>query len=186
MVKFDPDPGPTPDADLLDALGRGTIAAFEELYQRHRDWVLRLAYRFTGRQDDARDVLQDTFAYLLRKTPRPQLHTKLTTLLYPVVKNLAVTILRKRGQTLSNDALLDQVARPAPPGTNLPRAELPAALGALSESQRELLLMRFVDDLSLEEIAEALSIPVGTVQSRLHDAVSTLRNDPRTQNYFSP
>ncbi len=112
MVKFDPDPGPTPDADLLEALGRGSIAAFEELYQRHRDWVLRLAYRFTGRQDDALDVLQDSFAYLLKKTPRLQLHAKLTTLLYPVVKNLAVTILRKRGRDLSDDVLLDQAAAP--------------------------------------------------------------------------
>jgi RNA polymerase sigma-70 factor (ECF subfamily) len=115
-----------------------------------------------------------------------QLHAKLTTLLYPVVKNLAVTILRKRGRALSNDALLDQAATPAPAGTNPSRPNLPAALGALPESQRELLLMRFVDDLSLGEISEALSIPLGTVKSRLHDAVTTLRNDPRTQSYFEP
>ncbi len=49
---------------------------------------------------------------------------------------------------------------------------------------REVVLMRFVDDLSLQEIAAALAIPTGTVKSRLHNALATLRDDPRTRRYF--
>ena len=64
------------------------------------------------------------------------------------------------------------------------RAELAAALGALTAEHREVVLMRFVDDMSLDEIAGALAIPPGTVKSRLHRALETLRNDPRTREYF--
>jgi RNA polymerase sigma-70 factor (ECF subfamily) len=45
-------------------------------------------------------------------------------------------------------------------------------------------VLRFVDDLSLEEIGEALSIPLGTVKSRLHNAIAALRKDPAIQRYF--
>jgi RNA polymerase sigma-70 factor (ECF subfamily) len=46
--------------------------------------------------------------------------------------------------------------------------------------------MRFVDAMSLEEIATALEIPVGTVKSRLHNAIASLRKDPKTRDYFDP
>ena len=54
----------------------------------------------------------------------------------------------------------------------------------LPEAQREVLLMRFVDGLTLAEIAEALAIPLGTVKSRLHNALRALRDDPRVREYF--
>ena len=187
MVKVSPDPGPTPDAELIEAISRGSVQAFEELYARHRDWVVRLAYRFTGNSHDALDVLQDTFAYLLKKAPRLELYAKLTTYLYPVVKNLSMTILRKRGRMLGSDAILEHVAAPVwTPGEGAAssRAELAAVLAALPEAQREVLLMRFVDGLSLEEISDALAIPVGTVKSRVHNALAALRADPRTREYF--
>ena len=55
---------------------------------------------------------------------------------------------------------------------------------ALPEGQREVLLMRFVDDMSLREIAQALALPTGTVKSRLHRAVEALKDDKRTRTYF--
>ena len=64
------------------------------------------------------------------------------------------------------------------------RRELAAVLSTLPIPQREVVLMRFVDDLSLEEIAAVLAIPLGTVKSRLHNALETLRHDPRTRAYF--
>lgn len=58
-------------------------------------------------------------------------------------------------------------------------------MAALPETHREVVLMRFVDDMSLGEIAEALGIPLGTVKSRLHNALETLRHDPATRRYFA-
>jgi RNA polymerase sigma-70 factor, ECF subfamily len=61
--------------------------------------------------------------------------------------------------------------------------ELAQIVRRLPEGQQEVVLLRFVDDLSLEEIAQALEIPLGTVKSRLHHAISTLRTDPATRAY---
>jgi RNA polymerase sigma-70 factor (ECF subfamily) len=57
------------DQQLITAINAGDDHAFEALYYRYRDWVVRLAQRFTGNPDDVLDVLQETFAYLSRKFP---------------------------------------------------------------------------------------------------------------------
>lgn len=175
---------PRSDEDLVRAANAGDAAAFEALYRRHRDWVVRLACRFTAHRDDALDVLQETFLYVLRKFPGFRLTARFTTFLYPVVKNLSLAVRRRQGRTLTGDELLaDQVAPPSSPAA-ASLGDLAVVLSTLPDGQREVLLMRFVDDLSLGEIAEALGIPVGTVKSRLHNALATLREDARTQQYF--
>ena len=66
------------------------------------------------------------------------------------------------------------------------REGLAAVLSGLSEGHREVLLLRFVDGLSLAEIADALELPLGTVKSRLHYALDRLRQDERTREFFDP
>ena len=176
---------PRSDEALIEAANEGDVAAFEAMYYRYRDWVARLAYRFTGNRDDALDVLQDTFAYLLKKIPGFRLTAKMTTFLYPVVKHLSMAVRRKRGRLVSDDEILVQAAAPpATKGRRASREKLAAVLAMLPEGQREVLVLRFVDGLSLEEIAGALHIPLGTVKSRLHNALQTLREDDRTRRYF--
>jgi RNA polymerase sigma-70 factor (ECF subfamily) len=138
---------------------------------------VRLARRFTGNDADALDVLQETFAYLLRKIPHLQLSGRLTTLLYPVVKNLSTSANRKRRRMLSGDVPESAVNAPE-------QQELSALLASLPEAQREVLLLRFVHDLSLEEISAAIKIPLGTVKSRLHNALAALREDPKVRRFF--
>ncbi|MCI0343203.1 MAG: RNA polymerase sigma factor [Planctomycetales bacterium] len=171
---------PRSDEDLVAAANGGDVAAFEALYRRHRDWVVRLAFRFTGDHDSALDVLQETFSYLLRKFPGLVLTGKLTTLLYPVVRHTALHSRRKarRAVPLETTTVDPPAREPERPGT---REELAAVLRGLSEEHRETLLLRFVDGLSLEEIARTLGIPTGTVKSRLHNALQHLREDPRTR-----
>jgi RNA polymerase sigma-70 factor (ECF subfamily) len=169
------------DEELIERVNGGDAEAFEVLYHRYRDWVHRLAWRFTGNQADALDVLQETFIYLLRKSPDLRLTASMTTFLYPVVKHLSMNTRRKRPASADEETLA-AIPAPAAPGT--PRAELAAALGALSDEHREVVMMRFIDAMSLDEIAVALSIPPGTVKSRLHRALETLRNDPGTREYF--
>jgi RNA polymerase sigma-70 factor (ECF subfamily) len=60
------------------------------------------------------------------------------------------------------------------------------ARSRLSVPHRQVVLMRFVDDLQLDEIAALLGVPVGTVKSRLHHALSSLREDPRTRALLEP
>ncbi len=172
------------DGDLVDAANAGDPAAFEALYRRHRDYVVRLAFRFTGSRHDALDVLQDAFAYLLGKFPGFRLTARMTTFLYPVVRSLSVDILRRRRPHLTPDeAEAELTAGPVgdPEGA---RRELADVMSALAAEQREVLLMRYADDMDLSEIAEALAIPLGTVKSRIHYALKTLREDARTRRYF--
>jgi len=171
------------DEALVAAANGGDSSAFEAIYYRYKDWVVGLAYRLTGDQDDALDVLQDTFRYLLKKSPGFQLSAKMTTFLYPVVQHLSIRIRRKRRRHVSDHEIVQQVAR-RPSEDHGSREELAAALAALPEGQTEVLLMRFVDQMTLGEIGEALDIPLGTVKSRLHNALKTLRDDERTRKYF--
>ena len=165
-------------------MNRGEVAAFDALYRRYRDWVVRLAHRFTGSQDDALDVLQDTFTYLLTKFPGFRLTARMTTFLYPVVKNLSLGRRRTRARFLPGDGRFPETPAPETRDDAASREELAAVLAILPDSQREVLLMRFVDDMALREIAQALRIPLGTVKSRLHNALQTLREDERTRRYF--
>jgi len=181
-----PPPDSRSDLELVAALNAGDVSAFDALYYRYRDWVVRLAARFAGHDDDALDVLQETFAYVLRKFPGFQLTASMTTFLYPVVKHLALATRRKRLRMAGEEALLNAAPSAADPEPFGPRAELEAVLAGLPEAHREVLLMRFVDGLALEEISGALDIPLGTVKSRIHNAIAALRKDPRVRNYFEP
>ena len=161
--------------------------AFEALYRRHRDFVLRVARRFTRDRELALDALQETFAYLLNKFPPAgsglTLTARLPTLLYPAAKNAAITAARKaRRAAGAGDAELDELPAEVPPDA----APIDAALTALSPERREVVTLRFVDDLSLAEIAVALDVPLGTVKSRLHLALKELREDPRIKDLFDP
>jgi len=181
---------PRDDQTLVEAINRGDAAAFEALYYRYRDWVVRLARRFTGNDADALDVLQETFAYLLGKFPGFRLTARMTTFLYPAVKNLSLGVRRhdrtyRSYRSYGDEAqALDEVPAAPTEGAAASRAELAAVMAALPETHREVVLMRFVDDLALAEIAAALNIPLGTVKSRLHNALETLRHDERTRRYF--
>ena len=170
------------DKELVERANEGDAEAFEALYRRHRDWVYRLAWRFTNNHADALDVLQETFTYLLRKLPHLRLTASMTTFLYPVVKHLSLNLRRRRaGSAIDEEALL---AIPDPTSARTPREELAAVLAALPSDQREVVLMRFVDDMSLDEIAQALKTPLNTIKSRLYRALDSLGRDSRTRDYF--
>ena len=172
------------DEQLVDALNRGEAAAFEAIYYRHRDWVARLARRFCGNDNDVLDVVQETFLYLHRKFPGFRLTARLTTFLYPVVKHLALAIKKKRARMGEDLGTLDLLPSPQANSTQEGIDDLRAVLSAVPEIHREVLLMRYVDDMSLEEISTALSIPLGTVKSRIHNALKALAADERTTRFF--
>ena len=183
----EPTSDPRSDLDLIAAINDGDAGAFEILYYRHRDWVVNLAFRFTGDRDLALDVLQEVFLYFVKKFPGFRLTASLKTFFYPAVKNLSIAARRKAGRVQSTAE--EQAVIEGAPSTDPPPAReeaLNIALGALSDEHCEVLLLRFVDDLSLAEVAESLGVPLGTVKSRLHYALDTLRRDRRTRTLFDP
>jgi RNA polymerase sigma-70 factor (ECF subfamily) len=172
------------DLQLIAAINGGDAAAFDVLYFRYRDWVVGLALRFTGSEDLALDVMQETFIYFLKKFPGFKLTANLKTFLYPAVRNLSIAARQKAQRYHSTES--EQQSLGELTTADAPPDELAVVLENLSEEHREVLLLRFVDGLALGEIAEAMGIPLGTVKSRLHNALEILRNDPRTKEFFIP
>jgi RNA polymerase sigma-70 factor (ECF subfamily) len=152
---------------------------------RHRDWVYRLACRFTGEDAAALDVVQEAFAYLLAQFPGFRLTAKLTTFLYPVVKNTALAAKRRsRRLKFGETPEVEDASGSAGELVAMPSGELSELLKTLPEGQLEVLLMRVVDGMSVEETSAALGLAEGTVKSRLHHALEKLREDGRARKYF--
>lgn len=171
------------DEILIEAINEGSSEAFEKLYFRYRDWVYRLAWRFTRKDDIALDVLQETFAYILRKTPNLKLTAKMTTFLYPVVLHLSMAALDRKVPS----SLEETVDEPIYEMGNNPfdkESDLAIVLSNLPPKQQEIIYMKYFDSLTIEEISQALNIPVGTIKSRINKALRTLREDNRTKKYF--
>ena len=172
---------------ICNAGGPAAASAFNELYNRHKDYVVRVASRFLSDPDLALDALQETFGYLLRRFPPTgdglTLTAQLRTLLYSVAKNSAITEQRKAARYHNPDGLdPDELAAAIPPETG----DIAKALAVLPIDRREVVLLRFVDDMSLAEIALALDIPLGTVKSRLHLATRQLRDSPEAKEILEP
>jgi RNA polymerase sigma-70 factor (ECF subfamily) len=162
------------ERELVDRANAGDRRALEALYGEHRDWVTALAYRFTGSADDALDVLQETYLYFFSKFPGFELRASIRGFLYPVVKHSSITVVRRRRQ------LHDLEARrggeeAGEVGWHGAEGRFTRLIARLPEGQREVVKLRFGLDFRLEEIAEALEIPLGTVKSRLHNALRSLR-----------
>jgi RNA polymerase sigma-70 factor (ECF subfamily) len=185
------DPGEQPpkptDEELIDALNRSQPRAFDQLYARHREWVWRVAVRYLGDESEAWDVVQTVFMDFLKRFPGFVLTSRLTTYLYPVTRHFAYAAARKRKRIATG------IDENAPlPTCDRPDVERDERLGRLNQAisrlpaiHAEVLLMRFVDDLSMDEIGAALGVPPGTVKSRLHHAIAKLQADPDAAAYFS-
>jgi len=163
----------------------GDAAAFRWLVEHHMRAVYALAYRFMRDHDDADDVAQETFvrahAALERYDERYTFYTWLRTIATRVALNELAK--RRRRQTAAGEAF-DVAAETVPatqadPAADAGHAEVErrfaTALETLPDEQRAVLALRVHDEMSYEEIATALGIPIGTVMSRLSRARAALR-----------
>lgn len=176
------------DAALVAKAQRGDEEAFALLYRRYRDWCVRVAWRFSRDEAAAWDATHDAFAWLLKKLPTLRVEGRLSSLLYPVVKNAATTAARKEGMRARHEGerstAQGEIAGAVAGAADSSR-ELERALAALPDAQRETLLMRAVDGMSMEEIGRALGVPAGTVKSRLHHALGAMRDNERLKVWFA-
>lgn len=162
------------DRELVSLANRGDPAGLEGLYRAHGEWVAALARRFVGDPDDALDVMQEVFAYLFDRFPGFELRSTMRAYLYPVVRHQSISLIRKRRKVVE----IDRGSRPPVELTFWPDepGDLARLLDGLDEETQELLLLRFAIGMKLHEIAAALSVPTGTVKSRLHHALKSLRH----------
>jgi RNA polymerase sigma-70 factor (ECF subfamily) len=148
------------------------IAQLEALYCEHGKAILSYLQRRFSQTQAAEDLLQETFVRALRDVKRLDQLASPRAWLFTIARNLGMTALRKK--RLASE-LPAQVSARAESDID-PRVDLMRdAIARLPEPQREVLALRLRDDLSYEEIAAVLAIPIGTVRSRMHHAVKRLR-----------
>ena len=163
------------DSQLIISLQSGSLEALGVLYDRHRGLVFRTAIAITGDSEAAADLLQDVFLRLHRFAGHIDPLRPLEPWLYRMTTNLSYTWVKRRQRWFSPlEDVADWLAG-AHKDTPAYQAEMDdawrqvqQAVLSLPLSHRGVVVLYYVNDLSLQEISEILEIPVGTVKSRLH------------------
>lgn len=161
------------DAELLRRIGGGDESAFRELTDRHARYLFGIAHSLTGNPSDAEDVVQETLVAMLGARFRGESSVR-TWLVQILVRRAGMLRRKKRpaGAWPADPAAARESDRHA--GTEA-RLDLAVMLETLSPEHRQVIVLREVEQLSYDEMAAALGVPRGTIESRLHRARAELR-----------
>ena len=168
------------NAEVLARIRADDVAALDELVSRYWSPVLRYAAGFSGAQDEAVDIAQETFCRLWEKRARWHGEGSVRGLLFRLARNAAVSGRRKgQARERATRAFAVETVQHCEPLKEGEDAELRAALehavAALPARRREALVLRMVHDLSYNEIAAVMGISQQTVANQLSQALATLR-----------
>ena len=170
------------DRTLIIDLQQGNLDALGELYDRHRQLVYRTALAVTGDSEAASDLLQDVFLRLYRFAERIDIDRPIEPWLYRMTANLSYTWVKRNRRWLQ--PLEDLAEWLVGSSKNYPHemaekndewSQVRKAIASLPLPQRMVVVLYYLNDLSLQEISEILDVPIGTVKSRLHYGRESLR-----------
>jgi RNA polymerase sigma-70 factor, ECF subfamily len=176
-----------PDAALVLACqedsNRGMEGPFRELYERYKDRIYNVCFRITGNASDALDASQETFGTLHRKIGNFRFQSRFSSWVYRIAVNASIDLKRRsqHRKVASLDSGLDGDGsegsfEPSDDRVEMPvqsasrhelEAEVQRAIDRLSPKLRAITVLRYIENLSYEEISETLQISLGTVKSRL-------------------
>lgn len=182
------------EAELVARCKAGDKLAFDELISAHQERVFNVAYRLMGNYEEALDLTQEVFLNCFRKIGSFKGDSALSTWLYRITVNTAKN--RWKYQQSRGMKKTESIDSPNPEQDEKVLTELPSpnpgpsdvasgretisrfeeCLQKLPEEYREVLVLRYIEELSYEEIAEILRISLGTVKSRIHRARTELRD----------
>lgn len=177
-----------PDAHLVRATIGGDLHAFERLIDRHRDVVLRVAGRIAG-PAEAEDVSQDAFLRAFHRLPRFRFQAPFRAWLLQITHNAAIdAVTRRRPEPVDPSEAPEPASNgERTPAERLERRErqerLQTKLQLLPPAHRAVLVLRDLEGLTYEEIAEVTSSPLGTVKGRLYRARSEMIDILRANTY---
>ena len=172
------------EAMALGEARQGDAEAFRMLVDQHSHRVFRLAFRITGNEQDAEDIVQETFLRAYRNIGRYDSRASVSTWLHKITSNCSIDLLRKRKRRPT--ASLDEHHDGQLPASNTPGPERVAAgqefgrrvnsaLSGLSAKERVAFTLRHFEELSIREIAEVMHSPEGSVKNNIFRAVRKLR-----------
>jgi len=180
----------TEDAMLIERAQAGDRTALNQLVRKYEQRAYQFAFRLTRNPEEASDMVAEAFVRVYNALPNFKGNSQFTTWLYRILTNCFLDHRKKESkrptvpleQSISTDdgEMERQIEDPTgTPADRLERSErgrrVEAALDRLPEYQKAMILMYHADQLSYEEISEALDLPIGTVKSRLNRARLSLR-----------
>jgi RNA polymerase sigma-70 factor, ECF subfamily len=187
------------DEELVDRSKTGDTESFNQLVRRWERPIFALAYRTLGREEDARDVTQETFLRAFRALPGFKGDAKFSSWLYRIALNLCRDWMRKERRTpvvaIPEGVDVEQLASEHQPQTAsvedlAARAELSRgvakAMEHLPEEQRTAILLKEYHGLTFQEIADMTNCPLSTAKTRVYQGLSLLRKHLAEQGQFEP
>lgn len=167
------------DEELMLAVGRGDLSAFNEIIHRHQSTAWRVAYRFLGDSVEAEDIAQEAFLKILTAAPRYRPTASFSTYLYRIVSRLCIDNARKK-HPLCIDTLPEPVDSSPDPAATLDLKDRDAlirkTLDALPSRQRMAVILKYYEELSYTDIARAMDTTSKAVERLLGRARRTLRS----------
>ena len=167
----------TTDAELVVFVAQGNEGAFRELLFRYQNDVYQLIYRFLRDVSEAEDLTQETFLRLFRSAGSYTPQASLRSFLFRIAKNLCIAFIRKKRPEVLEE--LPEIETHETPQSSLERFQsrevLENCIDSLPENQRMAVLLRYISDLSYQEIAFVMGVTVGAVESLLVRGKKTLR-----------
>ncbi|MDH5605294.1 MAG: sigma-70 family RNA polymerase sigma factor [Anaerolineae bacterium] len=166
------------EQQLIEQAQMGDRQAFADLVNRHRKGVINVAYRICGDAGQAEDIAQETFLRAWQHIPKYRPQALFRSWLYRIAANMTIDHLRSKKETVNIEMLALQ-SRDAGPELRLVEKERAAAVQqavlGLPIASRQVLVLREYEQLSYQEIADTLEIPIGTVMSRLNYARKSIK-----------
>lgn len=172
------------EEELIQSALAGQSSAFETLVSRYQDRLFTAMISIVGSADEAEDVVQESFIQAYLKLDTFQQNARFFTWLYRIAFNYALARRRRKRGVLSLDETRETsgsepVSQAESPEGRMTRHEdvqlVHRALALLSEDHRSILVLREMEDLAYEDIADVLQISIGTVRSRLNRARAALK-----------
>ena len=167
------------DATLVLASRRGDTQAFAQLVRRYRDHHARFATRLLGDQDDAEDVLQSVFVRAFKHLDKCNDPERFGAWLHRIVVNECRTHATRRNQRelrlVRDELVMEGLAQEVPDGDSALREAIDDAVALLPLDQREAFLMKHVEGLEYEQIAELTGVGVSALKMRVKRALERLR-----------
>jgi len=177
------------DEELVARSIRGDSDSFNELILRWERPIYALAYRTIGREEDARDVCQETFLRAFRGLPAFRGQSKFSSWLYRIALNLCRDWMRRQRRTpvvqAPDDVDLLELAAAAEPSESIEdlvarkdlTREVERMMAALPEEQRTAIVLKEYHGLTFQEIADLVGCPLSTVKTRLYQGLTVLRRE---------
>jgi RNA polymerase sigma-70 factor, ECF subfamily len=179
-----------PDLDLMRRVQEGEMVSYNTLVNRYKDRLFNVLNRMLSSEDEANDLLQETFLRVWQHKMSYDFRFAFSTWIYTIALNLARNELRRRKKIKFLDIFdfADKLAakeEKKDTSANL-KTLLDAEMKRLPEKYKTAFLLRDVDNLSYEEIAQVLAVPLGTVKSRVNRARAILRTrlKPRLEESY--